>query len=79
MKFLKKGRKSYTSNVHSPPKNEKSGQQKRVIPASSFPSCCLRPKKQAMQPIDGKITRELRVRFGFTVFPFFSESDGDDG
>ena len=33
MKFLKKGRKSYTSNVHSPPKKEKSGQQKRVIPA----------------------------------------------
>lgn len=62
-----------------PEKDEKSGQQKRVIPASSFPSCRLRPKKQAMQPIDGKISRELRVRFGFTVFPFFSESDGDDG
>lgn len=41
-----------------PEKDEKSEQQKRVIPAQSFPSCCLRPKKQAMQPIDGKITRE---------------------
>lgn len=78
MKILKKGRKSYTSNVHSPEKREEKRAETRNFRVI-FPLMLPSPKKQAMQPIDGKITQELRVRFGFTVFPFFSESGGDGG